>query len=265
MSERKPEHLSLHRAQAATKSKLQQWFEFLAEKLSNPQIPVEDRQSRLWNCDEAGFFTDLTSKCVLSQRGAHDVYHTSGGSGKQMYTVHACGSAAGHLLPPYLLYPGKINTSVVKADFSETSGKLPPFILGKNIWNRWCLNGPKGALYGVSKSGWMERDNFCSWFEKLFIPSVTYLIETGPVVLFMDGHASHLGLKVIQKARKNNIHLIAVPAHTTHITQPLDVGLFGPMKSKWRAINDDLRRKTTAAVVDKAIFPSLVAQLWDCE
>ena len=92
-----------------------------------------------------------------------------------------------------------------------------------------------------------------------------YLNETGPVVLFMDGHASHLGLKVIQKAKKKNIHLIAVPAHTTHITQPLDVGLFGPMKSTWRAINDDLRRKTTAAVVDKAIFPSLVAQLWDCK
>ncbi len=86
----------------------------------------------------------------------------------------------------------------------------------------------------------MERGNFCSWFEKLFIPSVRYLIETGPVVLFMDGHASHLGLKVIQKARKNNIHLIAVPAHTTHITQTLDVGLFGPMKLQWRAINDDL-------------------------
>ena len=155
------------------------------------------------NCDEAGFFTDLTSKRVLSQRGARDVYHTSGGSGKQMYTVHACGSAAGHLLPPNILYPGRINTIVFKADFSETNGKLPSFILGKNIWDRWCLNGPKGAHYGVSESGWMERDNFCSWFEKLFIPSVRYLIETGPVVLFMDGHASHLGLKVIQKARKN--------------------------------------------------------------
>ena len=87
VSERKLEHLFVHRAQAATKSKLQQWFEFLAEKLSNPQIPVEDRHGRLWNYDEAGFFTDLTSKRVLSQRGAHNVYHTSGGSGKQMYIV----------------------------------------------------------------------------------------------------------------------------------------------------------------------------------
>ena len=264
MSERKPEHLSVYRAKAATKSKLQQLFEFLAEELSNPQIPVEDRQSRLWNCDKAGIFTDLTSKRVLSERGARDVYHTSGGSGKQIHIVHACGSAASHL-PPYILYPGKINTILVKANFSETSGKLPPFILGKNIWDRWCLNGPKGVLYGASESGWMERDNFCSWFETLFIQSVRYLIETGPVVLFMDGHAFHLGLKVIQKARKNNIHLIAVQSHTTHITQPLDVGLFGPMKSKWRAINDDLRRKTSAAVVDKAIFPSVVAQLWDCD
>ena len=185
-----------------------------------------------------------------------------------MYTVHACGSAAGHLLPPNIVYPGKINTIIVKADFLETNGKLPSFILGKNIWDRWCLNGPKGVLYGVSESGWMERDNFCSWFEKLFIPSVRYLIETGPVVLFMDGHASHLGLIVIQKARKNKIHLIAVPAHTTHITQPLDVGLYGLMKSKWRAINDDLRRKTLAAVVYKGIFPFLVAPLcplWDCD
>ena len=134
---------------------------------------------------------------------------------------------------------------------------------GKNLWDRWCLNGPPFTLFGVSDSGWMEQANFHNWFEKMFLNAVDHLLETGPVVLIMDGHGSHILLKLIQSARKHNVHLIAVPAHTTHITQPLDVGLFSAMKAKWRQIMDNYRHKTAAATVDKSTFPSLIAQLWE--
>ena len=33
-------------------------------------------------------------------------------------------------------------------------------------------------------------------------------------------------LEVIKMARDNDVHLLCIPAHTTHILQPLDVGVF---------------------------------------
>ena len=41
-------------------------------------------------------------------------------------------------------------------------------------------DGQAGIMYGVSKSGWMESDNFMEWFEKMFLPAVDHLHRTGP-------------------------------------------------------------------------------------
>ena len=95
--------------------------------------------------------------------------------------------------------------------------RLPPFILykGKHLYSSWTQGGPAGSCYGVSSSGWMEEANLRKWFELQFYPAVKHLTETGPVVMLFDGHYSHLG---------------------TQFLQPLDVGVFGPLKAAWRQI-----------------------------
>ena len=42
-----------------------------------------------------------------------------------------------------------------------------------------------------------------------------------PVVLFVDGHASHINLDVIDLARDNDVILFCLPPHTTDTLQPL--------------------------------------------
>ena len=54
-----------------------------------------------------------------------------------------------------------------------------------------------------------------------------------PVLLIMDGHSSHVSIDVIQLARDTGIHLLCVPTHTTHILQPLDIGVFKSFKSNF--------------------------------
>ena len=76
----------------------------------------------------------------------------------------------------------------------------------------WLSQGLAGALYGVSDSGWMEVSNFLSWFNKLFIPAVSHLLETGPVVLFIDGHHSHITLELIQSAQDKGACAPFLPA-----------------------------------------------------
>jgi len=48
-------------------------------------------------------------------------------------------------------------------------------------------------------------------------------------MVVVDGHASHLSLRVLLRLAQNNVIVHAVPAHTSHFTQPLDVSVFGPM------------------------------------
>ena len=49
-------------------------------------------------------------------------------------------------------------------------------------------------------------------------------------MLIIDNHKSHDNEGFILKAWEYGIIPIALPPHTTHITQPLDVACFGPLK-----------------------------------
>ena len=45
----------------------------------------------------------------------------------------------------------------------------------------------------------MESANFLHWFEKLFLPSVQHLTSTAPVILFFDGHHSHMSIRLVEQ------------------------------------------------------------------
>jgi len=121
------------------------------------------------------------------------IHEIGGGSGRQYITVHCAGNAHGERLPPFILYKGK------------------------NLYQRWMQGGPAGAVYGISESGWMDASNFLSWFHKLFLPAVLHLTKTGPVVLFFDGHYSHISFELIREARANKVVLMCLPPNTTHL------------------------------------------------
>ncbi len=53
-----------------------------------------------------------------------------------------CGSAAGVLLPPYVVYKSK------------------------NVYDSWCAGGPKGTAYSCTASGWFDMFTFTDWFKK---------------------------------------------------------------------------------------------------
>jgi hypothetical protein len=101
----------------------------------------------------------------------------------------------------------------------------------KEIW--------KGAHYNHSKSGWMNSDVFLDWFINVFIPGANeYRPDgyNGPIFLILDGHISHTTFDVIKTAKDNNVVMIRLPSHSTHILQPLDLCVFGPLKKFWSQI-----------------------------
>ena len=168
------------------------------------------------------------------------MHETGGGSGQETITVHACGSASGDRIPPYIVYKGK------------------------HLYSSWTRNGPDGAMYSTSPSGWMVEINFLLWMKKIFIPTVTPYLSTGPVILFLDGHYSHIGIDLIKLCREKNVWLYCLPPNTTHVLQPLDVAVFGPVKAAWRSIVKTYKVGRRAATITKEVFPSLLTKLWSC-
>lgn len=63
-------------------------------------LDAPDLSARMWNADETGFCTSMAANKVLARRGTREVHETSGGSGRDYYTVLAAGAADGTRLPP---------------------------------------------------------------------------------------------------------------------------------------------------------------------
>ena len=72
-----------------------------------------------------------------------------------------------------------------------------------------------------------------------------------------------MSISLIKKACTLGIHLFCLPPNTTHVLQPLDVGVFGPMKQRWRTILKSHKLKTKATNITKEVFLSLIKQLWE--
>lgn len=43
---------------------------------------------------------------------------------------------------------------------------------------------------------------------------------------------------------ENNIYFIGFPSNATHLLQPLNVGIFVPVKKYWRKVLDKLRQES---------------------
>ena len=88
------------------------------------------------------------------------------------------------------------------------------------------------------------------------------MFDSKPVVLFLDGHGSHLSYSTAKLAKDNNIIFMCLPPNTSFALQPLDVGFFKPAKQLWKAILRHWYRELRLLKVDKCIFPMLLGRLW---
>ena len=119
-----------------------------------------------------------------------------------------CASAAGNSIPPMFI-------------FKSPSGGVP---------NGIQEGSPAGTLFAGQKSGWIEKDLFLQWFKELFLKCIP---PERPVLLLVDGHKAHVTAELIETATANKVLVFCLPAHSSHLLQPLDLSLFEPLKRGW--------------------------------
>ena len=229
--------LPANRAYACNKAVVDDFFEKLTTTMN--RLNLMDKPQNIFNVDESGFQTDIGSQKMFCKRGLKNPHKTVATSTKTMYTVQVCCSANGIFLPLYVVYKGK------------------------HLYSTWCNGGPEKTRYNCSDSGWMESVQFVEWFEKIFIPETKHL--DGNKLLIFDGHSSHISSTVVTMAIENNIELLCLPAHTSSILQPLDVGVFKSVKSAWRKCLKSFYEESRFDNVDKIRFPKLLDKLVSSE
>lgn len=109
------------------------WFYRVRQYLKqNNLIEVLDDPSRIFNCDETGFFLCPKAEQVIVQRGSENVYSRIANDEKECLTVLVNVAADAKITPPMVLYP-----------YKHMPKHLVPTV-------------PSGWAVGSTESGWMN-------------------------------------------------------------------------------------------------------------
>ena len=150
-------------------------------------------------------------------------------------TVVACANAVGQAIPPMIIFDAK------------------------NLNHAWTKDEVPGTRYGLSDNGWINTDLFEGWLSEHLIQ---YAVPGRPLLLLLDGHSTHYQPEAVRFAKCQGIIMLCLPPHTTHESQPLDCGVFKPLKSKWTDVCHRYFQKNPGKIITKFNFNMLFSQAW---
>ncbi|OQR83373.1 jerky-like protein [Achlya hypogyna] len=189
-----------------------------------------------YNMDESPFFSRSKSKNVVAVRGSKNVWTTESPTPAHL-TYVACVSAAGHVQPSLFIMPGsRVTAEIAAAAYIEDCRVM------------------------TSESGFMNSTIFILWLD-MFSSAIP---ATSPrlVVLFFDGQKSHISPEIIKRGAVLGILLVCLPLNATHLVQPLDVAVFGPLKKAVRATIRDFMVSSGSSNMSKAQAIKLACDGW---
>jgi hypothetical protein len=195
--------LEASRRDGASYENVKRWFDAVASLYEQHHYSP----SNIWNFDESGFGVGeeqvMKVLTFLDTKQQERVI-----AGKQEWVTDIeCINAVGEALPPLLIFKGAyMNT-------------------------RWLNErSPEGWFFATSKNGWTSNTLGLAWLQTVFEPLTREKAAGRRRLLIADGHGSHIQADFIAYCMQNDIDLLIMPAHCSHVLQPLDVGVFSAFK-----------------------------------
>ncbi|CAC5406516.1 unnamed protein product [Mytilus coruscus] len=194
----KPRSLEIQRAKCGNVEKYFASLEQVVHKYN-----LQDEPHLIFNIDEKGITLNHKPPNAVSGIECNTSSVTSERSSTT--TILGCGSASGFAVPPYFVFEGK------------------------RMMNELMNGATPGAVDTVSDSGWSNTNIFRQYLTDYFLKYVPGR-NNDNILLLLDGHKSHVAVDIIEWAQQHHIIIHVLPAHTSHILQPLDVGCYGPLQ-----------------------------------
>ncbi|XP_050552311.1 uncharacterized protein LOC118281061 [Spodoptera frugiperda] len=223
-----------------SETNIRQWFQQIERYLKdNGYFDILSDASRVYNGDETNFQLCPKNTKVLAEKGCKNVYEVDHAQAKSCLTVMFSFSASGKTTPPMVIYPLKR----MRADIRNS------------VPSHWGL--------GLSDNGWMNKNLFYQYIHNVLYP---YLVENKiqfPIILFVDGHKSHMNYDLSESCKEKGIILIALYPNATRILQPADVSAFKPMKNAWKKSVLNWRRNNLTKTLTKIDFGPILSAALD--
>ena len=194
---------------------LQRWFDDLKKVLAEFNIKPEN----IYNMDESGFaIGEKEAGRIIIDANIRQRYQAKPGR-QEWVTVVECVCADGSVIPPLVIFKAEnLSTQWIPA----------------NIHGNWRFN--------CNSKGWTSNQHGLDWLKRCFDPETHDKAAGEYRLLICDGHDSHITGDFIAHCIDNNILLMILPPHSSHLTQSLDVGVFGALKKHMAAEIEPLMR-----------------------
>jgi hypothetical protein len=214
------------RTTAANYDTIQAFLQLFERTRVELGIQLED----IWNMDETGVALGVcTNSQVLASSKKKKAYKSSP-EDREWVSIIEVISAAGQRLQCLVIFKGK------------------------HLQTTWFpVKDTPDWLYTTSENGWTSQKIGYEWLQRIFIPG-SVPSSKGYRLLILDGHGSHVPIDFMILCKEHKIHLLYLPAHASHLLQPLDLAPFSVLKTRYRRQISDLSALDDAAPVKKERF-----------
>ena len=198
------EQIDCARVKESTYPILEKWFQDVKSLIDDYDIQLKD----IYNMDETG--------CSIGSIKATRVIIDQ--TKNQRYSAH----------------PGRQEwVSVIECICMDGTALLPMIIFkGKSLSKQWLPeNTPKDWFFSVNTEGWTSNEHAKKWLHEDFEPITREKADGRTRLFIFDGHGSHTTADVVRHCILNHIQLALLPRHSSHLTQPLDIGVFSSLKA----------------------------------
>jgi hypothetical protein len=188
---------------------LEPWFRLVANMRAKYGITDTD----FYNFDETGFMMGMIRPRMVVTRSDRVGKPKAIQPGNREWATAICSIAGdGFVVPPFLVVKGRFHLA---SWYSE-----------HQIPDDWAVK--------TTPNGWTDNETGLDWLQH-FDKHTKGRRMGGYRMLVLDGHESHVSAEFEEYCKENNIITICLPPHSSHLTQPLDVGCFSVLKKMYGA------------------------------